>query len=113
MPGVTAALPGHLAGDSPSATALQRAFEALPPESQSDVIAQLGGVVAHYDETSDVAPLRHFVNSLMLTARLWENERVRTAVGESEAEDARRGGPPVEGADVADLVVRMRAKYDD
>lgn len=103
-----AALPGHLEASPESVEAYTRAFEQMPTHAVASIVARIEVGVGHAERTGDVAPLRHVLDSLLMTARLQNNQSYLLAVAEADAEDARGEHDPV---DVGDFVAEMRAKY--
>lgn len=85
-----------------------RALAALPAETVPDVLARLDVAVAEAERTGDVGPVRHLLDSLLVTAQLQGNEAYLRAVEEADAAEARGDEVP---EDVGAFVARMRATY--
>ena len=102
------ALPGHLDASPESIEAYRRALAQMPADAFPEILARIDAGVAHAERTGDVAPLRHLFDSIVMTARLEQNQAYQLAVAEADAEDARGEHNPV---DVGDFVRDMRAKY--
>jgi hypothetical protein len=88
--------------------AFRDALTALPPDALPEVLARLDATVAVAERSGDVAPLRHLLDSVLMTTRLARNEPYLRAVTEADEADARGEH---EGEDVTDFVARMRAKH--
>lgn len=102
-------MPGHLSRESELGDQILAAVRDLPASARDTVDELLAAAVAHYDETSDVGPLKHFADSLLMTARLHRNAAYKLALAEADAEDARPG--PREGVDVHEFISRMRQQH--
>lgn len=102
------ALPRRLDGEAATPEAIERALDQLPAEVMTTVRQHLARAVSEYEASGDAAPMLHFADSLLITARLQKNDHYQQARIEAEAEDS-RGGQSVEK--VTDFVERMRAKY--
>lgn len=107
------ALPGHVESGGATADAVVAALDDLPRSRMSEVLSRLASAATHYEETRDTEPLIHFVDSLLMTARLHRNGAYRLRVAEVEAQHAAQvaSGEAPEGVEVADFVARMRAKF--
>ena len=70
--------------------------------------AYASGKVAEAERTGDVAPVRHLLDSLLVTARLQGNAAYLRAVEEADTAEARGDEAP---EDVGEFVARMRATY--
>jgi hypothetical protein len=102
------ALPGHLEASPASVEIYTRAFAEMPPNVMPEIVARIEAGVEHVERTGDVAPLRHVLDSLVMTARLHNNQAYVLNVADADAAD---GSDADESEDVASFVSRMREKY--
>jgi len=107
------ALPGHVESGGATAEAVVAALDDLPRSRMSEVLNRLASAATHYEETGDTKPLIHFVDSLLMTARLHRNAAYRLRVAEVEAQHAAQvaSGEAPAGVEVADFVARAREKF--
>lgn len=70
--------------DDAEVEAIFAAIRDLPPESQEEVQRSLARVVKQYAENRRVDPVIHFIESLMMTARLHRNPRYGKALAEAK-----------------------------
>lgn len=108
MTGRLAALPGHPEVAPEAVAQFEQALAQLPPDALPAIFARFESGVAHAERTGDLAPLRHLLDSLLVTARLQHNGAYVLAAADADAEDARGEHDPV---DVGDFVARMREQH--
>lgn len=96
------------APDSDAARQIVDALTDLPPGSRDAVFERLTAVVANYDQTRQVDPVIHFMESLLMTARLHRNQAYCDSLAEAEA--SRMHGEPGGTGDVADFMTALRER---
>lgn len=101
------ALPGHLEASPGSVEIYQRALREMPEGVVPEILARIEAGVIHAERTGDVAPLRHVLDSIVMTARLQNNQSYLLTVAEAEA------GTDQEPVEVTEFVARMRSKYGE
>ncbi len=103
--------PGHDADmeDTPESAAIRQAVQDLPPSQQEAVHSRLYAVAANYERTGRVDPVLHFIESLLMTARLHRNPAYLKGLAEADADAA--SGPPQGYLDVEGFMHLMRDRY--
>jgi hypothetical protein len=97
---------GSMSDDVAQAAAdIKAALRDLPMEKQEVVQDRLFEVAAQYQATGQVDPLIHYVQSLLMTARLHRNPAYRKSLEEADRE------PVGETTTVADFMQRMRERH--
>lgn len=99
---------GHHRDDDEHVAVMLNALRDLSPADQDGVTQQLARVLANYEATRQIDPIVHFVESLLVTARLHRNPAYRKALAQAN-EDAGQGEPQGSG-EVADFMAEMRAR---
>jgi hypothetical protein len=84
---------------------IKAALRDLPVEKQELVQDRLFEVAAQYQATGQVDPLIHYVQSLLMTARLHRNPAYRKSLEQADRE------PVGETSTVADFMQRMRERH--
>lgn len=84
---------------------IKAALRDLPMEKQELVQDRLFEVAAQYQATGQVDPLIHYIQSLLMTARLHRNPAYRKSLDEADRE------PVGEPSTVADFMQRMRERH--
>lgn len=92
-------------GVARSAADLKTALRDLPVDQQEAVSDRLFEVAAQYQETGQVDPVLHYLQSLFMTARLHRNPAYRKSLQEAESE------PAGEVVDVDVFMARMRERH--
>lgn len=90
------------------AAEIKDALRDLPLEAQAVVQDRLFEVAAQYQATGQVDPLIHYVQSLLMTARLHRNPAYRKSLAEADA--AAENGPPADVIDVAAYMQSVRER---
>jgi hypothetical protein len=101
--------PGHPEDDEDARfQEILDALRDLPAADQDAVRSRLAAVARNYERTRQVDPLIHFVESLLVTARLHRNPAYRKAL--AEADDA-QAGAPADVVELGDFMSRMRERH--
>lgn len=87
------------------AAEMKAALQDLPVEQQEAVRDRLFEVAAQYQATGQVDPLIHYVQSLLMTARLHRNPAYRKSLLEADSQ------PAGDLVDVDTFMARMREHH--
>ena len=96
----------HVEPDEADVQAIFDALSDLPTDAQDTLRRQLATVLVNYQSTGQIDPAIHFLDSLLMTARLHRNPAYRKRLKEAAATPIDPDG----GVEVADLVAEMRAR---
>ena len=91
--------PAVVPRDDRAVRLLNAAFQALPDDSRAEVRERLMQVIVTFERTNDIAPVVDFIQSVMITARLYSNPQYRSALQDAESESW--DGP---GVDVKEMI---------
>ena len=94
-----------LEDDKKLADVLMGTFSMLPPDCQQEVLRRLAAAVALHDRTGDLAPVQHFSESLVMTARAARCPAYLRATAVAEA--------PSEPRDIDEVIAEIEARHRD
>jgi hypothetical protein len=78
--------PAVVPRDDHAVRMLNEAFLALPDDSRAEVRERLMQVIVTFERTKDIAPAVDFIQSVMITARLYGNPQYQSALQDAESE---------------------------
>ena len=84
---------------------LMGTFNMLPADCQQMVLLRLAAATAHHDRTGDLAPMQHFCESLVMTARAQRCHAYLMVTSEQET--------PGEPRDLREVIAEIEARQRD
>lgn|SRR6266545_3945032 len=91
--------------DQKLADKLMGTFNTLPADCQQMVLGRLAAATAHHDRTGDLAPVQHFVESLVMTVRAAHCALYVRVTSEEET--------PGEPRDLSEVIAEIEARHRD
>jgi hypothetical protein len=94
-----------LEDDQKLADALMGTFGMLPADCQQEVLRRMSAAIALHDRTGDLAPVKHFSESLVMTVRAQRCAAYLRVTSETES--------PGEPRDIRDVIAEIEARHRD